>query len=508
MLRRSNARQEKMQTLFQQLLPVPLRVAVLLVAGLGGLLAQPAAAQSSGYLWLYSNVNGNTDTFEKINPITGALVQTITHSSSSAPLPQGGSFSTGGGYLWLYSNVGGTTDTFEKIDPNSGALVQTVTHSSSAAPLRQGGQFAYGGGYLWLYSNVNGTTDTFEKIDPATGALIQTVTHSSTGAPLPTGGSLSVGDGYLWLYANVNGASDIFEKIVPGTGALGQTITHSSTGAPLATGGKFAYGGLYLWLYSNVSGTTDTFEKINLVTGILAQTVTHSSSGAPLGLGANFGVESQWPVMTSSSPASGGTIVGGGTYDDWATATVTADAGSCYYFVNWTAGATVVSTNPSYSFVVSADETLVANFTIFTYGLTTSSAPLNGGATVGGGTFDCGQAVQISATASSGYVFNGWTGTGSGAYSGTNNPASVTVAGDLSETANFVLPPNLYSGLSKSGVVIAWPTNYLGFSLRSTNKLNASGIWPPYNGTPPIVGTNYQVTISPAGSVRFFRLQK
>lgn len=177
-------------------LPVPLLGLALIL-----LSARPVAAQPSGYLWLYSNINGATNTFEKINPTTGGLVQTVSHSSGNTPLPSGGSFSYGGGYLWLYANVGGATDTFEKLDPNTGALIQTVTHSSASAPLPQGGKFAFGGGYLWLYANANGT-DTFEKIDPAAGALIQTVTHSANGAPLPMGGScFSVGGGYLWLYS-------------------------------------------------------------------------------------------------------------------------------------------------------------------------------------------------------------------------------------------------------------------------------------------------------------------
>lgn len=307
---------------------------------------------------------------------------------------------------------------------------------------------------------------------------------------------------------NTNGASDIFEKITPSTGGLVQTITHSSTGLPLTTSSQFAYGSLYLWLYANVGGANDTFEKINAVTGTLAQTVTHSSTGAPLPMGGNFGVESQWSVVTSSSPGSGGNTGGSGTYDDWATATVTADTNSCYYFTNWTASGTMVSTNLAYNFVVSNDVTLVANFPIFTYALTTGSAPPGAGTTAGGGTFDCGSTVQISAVPTNGYVFNGWTGTGSGSYSGTNNPASLTVDGIVSESANFVFPPSLNSGLSKSGVVLAWPTNILGFSLRSTNRLNASGVWPPYAGSPQIVGTDYQLTISPTGSNQFFRLRK
>jgi len=48
-----------------------------------------------------------------------------------------------------------------------------------------------------------------------------------------------------------------------------------------------------------------------------------------------------------------------------------------------------------------------------------------------------GASISISATPANGYTFSGWTGTGSGSYSGTNNPASVTMNGPITETATF-----------------------------------------------------------------------
>src|ERR1043166_1742689 len=45
--------------------------------------------------------------------------------------------------------------------------------------------------------------------------------------------------------------------------------------------------------------------------------------------------------------------------------------------------------------------------------------------------------VNISATPNSGYTFGGWTGSGSGSYSGNNNPASITMNGPITETTVF-----------------------------------------------------------------------
>jgi len=56
-----------------------------------------------------------------------------------------------------------------------------------------------------------------------------------------------------------------------------------------------------------------------------------------------------------------------------------------------------------------------------------------------------GAVVSISATPTNNtqvsYSFSGWTGSGSGSYSGTNNPASITMNGPITETATFTQNP-------------------------------------------------------------------
>ena len=48
-----------------------------------------------------------------------------------------------------------------------------------------------------------------------------------------------------------------------------------------------------------------------------------------------------------------------------------------------------------------------------------------------------GAAVSIKAKPASGYSFTNWTGSGTGSYSGTTNPASITMGGPITETATF-----------------------------------------------------------------------
>ena len=70
-----------------------------------------------------------------------------------------------------------------------------------------------------------------------------------------------------------------------------------------------------------------------------------------------------YTITVSSEPAEGGTIAGGGTYEQGQSCTLTATANEGYTFANWTENDEVVSTDATYTFTVSADRSLVANFT-------------------------------------------------------------------------------------------------------------------------------------------------
>src|SRR5436190_1077364 len=48
-----------------------------------------------------------------------------------------------------------------------------------------------------------------------------------------------------------------------------------------------------------------------------------------------------------------------------------------------------------------------------------------------------GVVVSISAAPANGYSFSNWTGSGTGSYSGPNNPASITMSGPITETGTF-----------------------------------------------------------------------
>ncbi|MCR5659884.1 MAG: hypothetical protein K6G25_11250 [Bacteroidales bacterium] len=81
---------------------------------------------------------------------------------------------------------------------------------------------------------------------------------------------------------------------------------------------------------------------------------------------ANF-TEAQinYTIGISANPAEGGTVSGGGVYTEGTDCTLTATANEGWIFTNWTENDAVVSTSASYTFTVTGDRTLVANFTVF-----------------------------------------------------------------------------------------------------------------------------------------------
>ncbi|MDP4280882.1 MAG: choice-of-anchor J domain-containing protein [Bacteroidota bacterium] len=140
-------------------------------------------------------------------------------------------------------------------------------------------------------------------------------------------------------------------------------------------------------------------------------------------------------ISVSADPAAGGTVSGGGNYTVNSTATVTATSASNYSFVNWTENGVTVSLNPSYSFTVTSNRTLVAHFQLANYTVTTEAQPLGSGTTTGDGSFPVGSTVTVSATPSQNYDFVNWTE--NGVEVSTSEIYSFTLQGDRHLVANF-----------------------------------------------------------------------
>ena len=144
-----------------------------------------------------------------------------------------------------------------------------------------------------------------------------------------------------------------------------------------------------------------------------------------------------YTINVSANPTNGGTVTGGGTYNQGASCTVSATANTGYTFTNWTENGSVVSTQANYTFTVTGNRTLVANFQAQpqSYTITVSANPTNGGTVTGGGTYQQGQSCTVTATPANGYTFLRWTENGNQV--STNASYTFTVTGNRTLVAQF-----------------------------------------------------------------------
>ena len=142
----------------------------------------------------------------------------------------------------------------------------------------------------------------------------------------------------------------------------------------------------------------------------------------------------QFAVILSANPAAGGSTTGSGSFDAETDVTVTATPNTGYAFVNWTVNGEEVSTNSSYTFELTANTTLIANFEVrTTYTLNVNAE--NGSVDIDPDqtTYNDGDQVILEAIPADGYEFSSW----SGDASGSANPLTVTMDSDKNITANF-----------------------------------------------------------------------
>ncbi len=145
-----------------------------------------------------------------------------------------------------------------------------------------------------------------------------------------------------------------------------------------------------------------------------------------------------YTISVSANPALGGNVTGGGTYTQGQSCTVTATANAGYTFTNWTENGNVVSTNANYTFTVTGNRTLVANFAQQQFTITALVDPSQwAGGVEGGGTYTYGQSCTLTATPTVPYIFVNWTK--DGVQVSTNATYTFTVTESATYVAHFVV---------------------------------------------------------------------
>lgn len=189
---------------------------------------------------------------------------------------------------------------------------------------------------------------------------------------------------------------------------------------------------------------------------------------------ANFQAQPQnYTITVSANPTNGGTVTGGGTYQQGQSCTVTATANTGYTFSNWTENGNVVSTQANYTFNVNGNRTLVANFTAQQYTITATADPVNGGNVTGGGTYNYGNSCTLNATPAAGYAFVNWTKNGTQV--STNASYTFTVTESAAYVAHFQLQTftvNVNANPTEGGTVTGGGTFNYGETCTVTATAN------------------------------------
>ena len=120
------------------------------------------------------------------------------------------------------------------------------------------------------------------------------------------------------------------------------------------------------------------------------------------------GSGNQYEITATASPTAGGTITGAGTYYEDTQCTLTATPNRGYSFTNWKKNNTVVSTNATYTFTVTASGSYTANFMPLTIHTVTCNTVQNGSISASPTTAYAGETVTLTATPAANYVLESW----------------------------------------------------------------------------------------------------
>ncbi len=216
---------------------------------------------------------------------------------------------------------------------------------------------------------------------------------------------------------------------------------------------------------------------------------------------ANFQAQPQnYTITVSANPTAGGTVTGGGTYQQGQSCTVVATANNGYTFTNWTENGTVVSTEARYTFTVTGNRTLVANFSQQTYIVSVSANPTAGGNVTGGGAFYYGDNCTVSATANTGYTFTYWMEGGN--IVSTNANYSFTVNGNRDLVAHFTINSyhvSVSANPSNGGIVRGGGTYTYGTSCTVTATANEGYDFVNWTENGAVVSTDAAYTFNVVG---------
>jgi len=353
---------------------------------------------------------------------------------------------------WVSATDGVLTGTQSSItvDP---AAASTFSISAVSSPQTVGVGFSVTITAEDVYGNTATSYVGTPSLSDISGTISPTVTSAFVGGvwsgtvtvTLAGSDSITAADGAITGTSNtftVTHASAVSIAVSPATDSItaGNSVTYTAT-ATDAYGNSWDVTGLVIWSIDSGAGGSwsgATYTSANAGSWTVKATLGEVYGTASL----TVNIYQITVISAHGNPTASASVNEGGSFTASVTSPESAGVGQQWICTGYSIDGGSVVSGTSYTFQdIQLNHTITFNWQEQYY-LTTSTN--FGSAGPASGWYDAGSTVTLSATAPSAglgeqYAWNGWTGTGTGSYSGNNNPATntVTMNGPITETASW-----------------------------------------------------------------------
>lgn len=331
--------------------------------------------------------------------------------------------------------------------------------------------------------HTNGELDTSFGVNGS--KILSLINYDYSRSEQPSSIILDPGNHYIYIggYFNTNYSSYSYNGFVAKLNLDGEIVTEFGEDGILNFG--YTFNKVYKILFDNAGriiaggeeeAGDDDFMQARVIT--TTEVSTHT-------------------ITVSAAPTTGGTVTGGGTYDQGTSATVIATANTGYTFVNWMENGNVISTSTSYTFTVNGNRNLMANFSLNSHTITVSASPSTGGTVTGGGNYNFGASATVTATPNAGYTFLNWTENGT--VVSMNSSYTFTVNDNRNFIANFSQNAHtitVSASPATGGTVTGSGTFNYGTSITVTATPNADYSFVNWSENGTVVSTNSQFSFT------------
>ncbi len=215
-------------------------------------------------------------------------------------------------------------------------------------------------------------------------------------------------------------------------------IAEPANGGTVSGGGEFNAG-------TDVALTATPNADYNFVNWKNGNTVvstdanfTYTTTEENVTLTATFALKTYTLSLNITTPAGSGIVTGGGDYSPGTAVSLVATPGSGWAFSDWSKGSDIISTDATYSYTTTAEDVTISASFIRVYALAVTTNLVNSGIVTGGGNYEVGTNVTLTATPSIGYTFVNWTKGGnevstSASFSYTTTNVDETIVANFTE---------------------------------------------------------------------------